>query len=65
MPRKSKGVFNFAPIKPFRALSTDLVDFTNKQHKQYRYIITAMDNFSRYFWSEAIKNKTEEIVGAG
>ena len=65
MPRKSKGVNNFTPIKPFRALSTDLIDFTNKQHKQYRYILTVMDNFSRYLWSEALTDKTEEKVGAG
>ena len=60
MPRKSKGVNNFTPIKTFRALSTDLVDFTNKQHKQYRYILTVMDNFSRYLWSEPLTDKTEE-----
>ena len=60
MPRKSKGVNNFTPIKQFRALSTDLIDFTNKQHTQYRYIRTVMNNFTRYLWSEPLTDKTEE-----
>ena len=65
MPRKSRGVNNFAPIKPLRALSTDLVGFTNKQHKQYRYILSVMETFSGYLWSETLTDKTEEEVGAG
>ena len=65
VPRKSKVANDFISIKPFRAFPKDILDFANKQHKQFRYILKAMDNFSRYLWSEALTNKTEGKVGAG
>ena len=65
IPRKSKDVNNFTPIKPFRSLLTDLFDFPNKQRKQYRYILTVMGNFSRYLWSEPLRDKAEWKVGSG
>ena len=55
--KKSGGISSFKPIKPLNSLSADLIDFTNKPARQFRYILVVIDNFSRYLWTRAITSK--------
>ena len=55
--KKSGGISSFKPIKPLNSLSADLIDFTNKPARQFRYILVVIDNFSRYMWTRAITSK--------
>ena len=55
--RRSGAVQSFKPTRPFYGMSADLIDFTNKQAMQYRYILVVMDNFSRYMFTEAMTSK--------
>ena len=58
--RRSGGVSIFKPTSPFASMSVDLIDFTNKPARQFRYILVAIDNFSRFLYVEAITGKTAE-----
>ena len=60
---QSKGVGVFVPVKPFHDMSVDLIDFTNKPASNKRYIFVCVDNFSRYLYTEAIKDKTASSCG--
>eukprot|EP01046_Picozoa_sp_COSAG06_P009457 COSAG06_NODE_495_length_15047_cov_11.349478_1_plen_465_part_00 len=55
--RRSGAVQSFKPTKPFYGMSADLIDFTNKQAMQYRYILVVIDNFSRFMFTEAMTSK--------
>ena len=60
----SGSVQSFKPSKPFFNLSADLIDFTNKPAKQFRYILIVIDNFSRYLFAEPITAKTADKVAS-
>jgi hypothetical protein len=60
--KKSSGISSFRPIKPLHSLSADLIDFTNKPAKNYRYILVVVDNFSRYMWALPITSKKPEAT---
>ena len=51
---------NFTPETPWHSISIDLIDFTNKPSKNYRYILVAIDNFSRYMVCRKLTDKTAE-----
>ncbi len=61
--RKAGDMDAFRPIKPLSSLSADLIDFTNKALRQYRYILVVIDNFSRYMWTRATTGKTADKIG--
>ena len=61
--RKSGGVSIFSPTTPFASLSADLIDFTNKPARQFRYILVVIDNFSRFMYTEAMTSKTAATTG--
>lgn len=56
----------FSPLSPWRNISIDLIDFTNKpvtvKSITYRYIFVLVDNFSRYMYARAMKDKTAEVT---
>ena len=44
---------------PFQRMSIDLIDFSNKPSMgNFRYIFVAIDNYSRFLVTKALKNKT-------
>ena len=63
---------NKAPFRPVSAhtvqehLQIDLVDMSNRRiHHHgttYSYILSVLDNFSRYVWLTPLKNKSSKIV---
>ena len=55
--RKGGALQSFKPKKPWLGISVDLIDFTNKPAKQYRYILVVIDNFSRFMYVAAITSK--------
>lgn len=60
--RKSGGVSVFKPTLPFNSLSADLIDFTNKPARQYRYILVVIDNFSRFMYTQPMTSKTAKTT---
>ena len=56
--RRSGGAGSFTPVRPWHSLSADLIDFTNKPAKQYRYILVVVDNFSRFMHTRKLTGKT-------
>ena len=57
--RISGGAQAFQPIAPLNSLSVDLIDFSQKQAKQFRYILVVIDNFSRFMWVRLLTGKTD------
>ena len=55
--RKGGSVDRFVASRPWQEMSVDLIDFTNKPARNYRYILVAIDNFSRYMFAEPITSK--------
>jgi len=58
--RNSGGAGSFKPISPWHSLSADLIDFTNKPARQWRYILVVIDNFSRFIHTRKMTGKTAE-----
>ena len=56
---------NFTPGTPWNSISIDLIDFTNKPSKNFRYILVAIDNFSRYMVCRKLTDKTAEKTAIG
>ena len=52
----------FKPEKPWNSISIDLIDFTNKPSKQFRYILVVIDNFSRFMITRKITAKEADKV---
>lgn len=63
---KSGGTTNyFVPVKPFKSMSIDLIDFNFKPSGTLRYIIVLVDNFSRQMLTTPITGKTAEKTAKG
>lgn len=60
IPKIPRIVRAFKTMKPFNSFSIDLMDLSNKTVNGYNYIVNIIDNFSRYIWTVAIKNKKAE-----
>ena len=59
--------YKITDTKPFyhsksSTLGMDLIDMTNKSYKNYKYILTCIDLYSRYIWLFPLKDKTVEKV---
>jgi len=50
--------------RPYDILQMDLIDYSNKQAQNFRYILTVIDVFSRYAWTKRITAKTDDKVVA-
>ena len=66
LTRNTNHVIN-KPIladKPNQRWAIDLIELERyeKQNKNYRYILTVIDHFSRYVWARPLKKKTSEDV---
>ncbi len=55
--RKGGSVDRFIATRPWQEVSADLIDFTNRPARQYRYILVLIDNFSRYMYALPITSK--------
>jgi hypothetical protein len=60
--RLSISTKHFAVTRPFRNMSADLIDFTNKPSGPFRYILCLIDNYSRFLFVKAITGKSPIIV---
>ena len=60
--RKSSDVGSFKPVHPTHSLAVDLIDFTNKPVDGKRYILVALDMFSRKMWAEPMADKTAKVT---
>ena len=62
----SRGYASFTPVFPLQSCSVDLIDFQNKpSFGNYRYILVLIDNFSRFMWARAMKDKTSVRMNYG
>ena len=52
----------FRPKAPFHSMSIDLIDFVNKPSQQYKYILVAIDNFSRKMYTESTTGKSPDKI---
>lgn len=50
---------------PYKQIGIDLIDFSNREYKGYKWIMTAVDLFSKMVWAVAMKNKTNVTVVNG
>lgn len=64
IPQKPKTVTGFRSIKPFYSFSIDSIDYSNKTVNNHNNVVNLIDNFSRFMWTKAIKQKTPEDVVA-
>jgi hypothetical protein len=64
IPLKPKIVTAFRSIRPIHSFSIDLIDYSNKPVQNHHYVVNMIDNFSRFMWTIAIKNKKPEDVVA-
>jgi transposase InsO family protein len=55
--RQTKSIRPFFAAHPYESIQVDLVDFTNRPSRQYRYILVAIDIFSRYVWAYPLTGK--------
>lgn len=60
--RKTVQVQQFVPTSPFNQLSCDLLNFRYREVKSKNYVLIVIDNFSRYAFTRAIKDKTQPVV---
>lgn len=47
---------------PYKQIAIDLADMQSNEYNGYKYILTAVDLFSKYAWARPLKNKTEKEV---
>ena len=47
----------FRPVRPWHSISADLLDFTGKPSKQFKYVLDVCDNWSRYMYVLPITSK--------
>ena len=40
----------------------DLIDYGPSNNKGYRYILTVIDNFSKFAWTIPLRNKNSETI---
>ena len=40
----------------------DLRDYGSENNRNFRYVITAIDNFSKFIWTVPLKNKTAQTI---
>jgi len=60
--RKTTQTQQFIPTSPFNQISCDLLNFRYRQVKSKNYILIVIDNFSRYAYTVAIKDKSQAVV---
>ena len=39
-----------------------MIDYKTSNNKGYRYILTVIDNFSKYLWAIPLKNKYSQTI---
>ena len=64
---KYKGLNSFISAHPLFELEVDLIDLTRKSQENdgYRYCMVATDNFTKFAWGVAIKDKQPtDVVNA-
>lgn len=64
-PKKTKNIQRTILSKPLSQVAIDLVDMQSYEHKQYKYILTAIDLFSKYAWAVPLRNKSAVTVKNG
>lgn len=60
--RKTKHIKPTILKQPFGQIGIDLIDMTSFESKGFKWILTAIDMFSRYTWVEALKSKKSNII---
>ena len=45
---------------PLKQIGIDLIDYANHAYKSYKWILTAVDLFSKYVWAYPMKSKTDK-----
>jgi transposase InsO family protein len=60
--RQTKTLRPFFSAHPYDSIQVDLIDFTNKPSRQYRYILVAIDIFSRYVWAFPLTGKSVAVT---
>jgi transposase InsO family protein len=60
--RQTKSIRPFFAEHPYEAIQVDLIDFTNKPSRQYRYIMVCIDIFSRFVWAFPLTGKSVAVT---
>jgi hypothetical protein len=60
--KKIKATKPFIVSSKSNILGIDLIDYSHKSYRNYKYILVCVDLYSRYIWLYALKNKTVEQV---
>lgn len=61
-PNKRKDIKSTVLKKPLQQIGIDLVDTQRMAYDGYKYILTAIDLYSKKAWAEALKSKTNKAV---
>lgn len=59
---KTKDITRTVLNKPHKQIAIDLIDMSNKEFKKMKYILTAIDLFSKKAYAKAIPDKTGKVV---
>lgn len=62
---ESKEMQSTVLNNPHDQIGIDLIDMQNYEHSGYKYILTAIDLFSKKAYAVALKNKSQSQVNAG
>lgn len=58
-PERAKTIQTTILSKPNKQIGIDLIDMQNKEYNKYKYILTAIDLFSKKAYAQPLKNKTD------
>lgn len=59
---KHKVIQSTILSRPLQQIGIDLIDMQNNEYKGYRYILTAIDLYSKKAWAIPLKNKEDTTV---
>ena len=60
--KQRKDIARTVLDEPYKQIGIDLIDVQNIESNGYKYILTAIDLFSKYAWAEPLKNKNNKTV---
>lgn len=60
--KASKDITTTVTNKPYKQIAIDLVDMSNMEYNGYKWLLTAIDLFTKKAWATAMKNKTKTTV---